>query len=189
MNATHWTEQQKAIVREYWPTSLPIRLWQHLIPEKSRDAIISVARRMKLGDRVVNRKPTYTQSWICIEQLLGDGAHRSVPEIAKRTGFNSSVVRKQLQDRIRVQVYVAEWRWETNKWVALFALGSHKQNVRRPKPKTHAENQRNCYARRKKFRPDDHEEHLRKRRLRDIAAKPAPQKADFAANWLFNPTC
>lgn len=186
MNATHWTEQQKAIVREYWPTSLPIRLWQHLIPGKTRDAIIGIGRRMNLGERVVNRKPTYVQSWVCIEQLLADGVHRSVPELAKRTGFNASVVRKQLQDRIRVQVYVAEWRWETNKWVALFALGANKQNVRRPKPKTHAENQRNCYARRKKFRPDDHEEHLRKRRLRDVAAKPAPRMADVAASWLFN---
>ena len=187
MNATHWTEDEKAIVREHWSTDGPIKLWNHLLPGKTRDAIIGIARRMGLGKRPVNRKPTYVQSWACIEHLLSDGKPRSNPEIAKRTGFNPSVVRKQLQDRIRIQVYVSEWRWETNKWVALFALGAHKQNVRKPKPKTHAENQRKSYERRKKFRPDAHEEHLRKRRLRDAAKRPAPPKADIAASWLLNP--
>lgn len=187
MNSQEWTNEEKAIVAEWWPTTSPIRLWQHLIPGRSRDAIIGQARRLGLGKRPVNRKPTYTQSWICIEQLLSDGKPRSVPEIGKKTGFNVSVVRKQLQDRIRVQVYVSEWRWEVNKYVALFALGANKPNVRRPKPKTHAENQRKCYERRKKFRPEAHEEHLRKRRLRDAAKRPAPPTADIAANWLFNP--
>jgi hypothetical protein len=186
MTAVIWTEQEKAILREWWPNSTPIRLWQHLIPGKSEDAIIAKSRRMKLGKRPVNRKPTYVQSWICIEQLLIDGIYRSTPEIAKRTGFNISVVRKQLKDRIRVQVYVAEWKYEVNKYVAFFTLGANKPNVRKPKPKTHAAVQRAFYERRKKFNPEAHEEHLKQRRLRDAANRPAPQQADLAASWLFN---
>lgn len=182
----HWPEEEKTLLRQYWATDKPIREWMHLLPGRSEDAIIGRARRLKLGKREVNRKPTRTESWQCIEQLLSDGKFRSTPEIAERTGFNVSVVRKQLQERIRVQVYVAEWRWEVNKWVALFALGVNQYNARRPKPKPKAENQRKYYERRKKFRPDDHEEHLRKRRLREAAKRPAPQTTDPAASWLNN---
>lgn len=187
MNATHWTEAEKTILREMWPSTAAIRTWKHLIPGKSKDAIISVARRMGLGKRPVSRKAPYkVNSWTCIEQLLSDGVFRSVPEIAKEAGFNASVIRKQLQDRIGQQVYVAEWRYEVNKYVAYFALGVNQYNARKPKAKPHAEHQRNSYARRKKFRPEAHEEHLRKRRLREAAKRPAPQTTDPAASWLNN---
>lgn len=186
MNAPKWTEPEQAILREWWPTSNPIRLWAHLLPEKSEAAIIGKARRMNLGPRPRNWKPTYVHSWICIEQLLSDGIVRSVPEIAERTGFNASVVRKQMKDRIGLQVYVSEWRLEGTKYVAHFALGAFKPNARRPKPKTHAEKQRLYYERRKRFRPDDHEEHLRKRRLLDASKRSAPKTADIAASWITN---
>jgi len=186
MNAPKWTEPEKAMLREWWPTSNPIRLWAHLLPSKSQSAIISMAKRLKLGIRPVSRKPTYVHSWICIEQLLSDGIVRSVPEIAERTGFNASVVRKQMKDRIGLQVYVSEWRLEGTKYVAQFALGAFKPNAKRPKPKTHAEKQRLYYERRKRFRPDDHEEHLRKRRLLDASKRAAPKTADIAASWITN---
>jgi hypothetical protein len=185
MNAPKWTEPQQAILREWWATSNPIRLWAHLL-DKGEDAIIGKARRMNLGPRPRNWKPTYVHSWICIEQLLSDGIVRSVPEIAERTGFNASVVRKQMKDRIGLQVYVSEWRLEGTKYVAHFALGAFKPNARRPKPKTHAEKQRLYYERRKRFRPDDHEEHLRKRRLLDASKRAAPKTADIAASWITN---
>ena len=186
MSGRHWTDDMKAILAENWPNPAPIRTWLHLLPGKSRNSVLGMAHRMGLPVRGKKRKPSFVQSWDCIETLLRDGKPRSVPEIAERTGFNASVCRKQMRDRIGNEVYVCEWRWEINKWVALFLLGANKPNARRPKPKTHAKVQAAYYKRMKKD-PEAHEAHKLRRRMRDQKKKAAPAKTDFAASWLFNP--
>lgn len=187
-NKEHWSEGEKAKLLEWWNTASPIRLWQHLIPEKTKDAIMAKARRMKLGKRPRDWKPTYVQSWECIKQVLSDGKAYSVPELAKKTGFNASVVRKQMRDRVRLQVYVSAWRFETNKHVALFSLGANKPNVRKPKPKTAAQVQSAYYRRTKRNRPELIEAKNKQRRLSKSEARTIAPVADLAASWLFNPT-
>lgn len=186
-NKEQWSENEKATLKEWWNTSSPIRLWQHLIPEKSKNAILAKARRMKLGKRPRNWKPTYVQSWECIKQVLSDGKAYSVPELAKKTGFNASVVRKQMRDRIRLHVYVSAWRFEFNKYVALFSLGNNKPNVRKPKPKTAAQVQRDYYRRTKRNRPEVFEAKNKQRRVKNSESRVIEPMADMAASWLFNP--
>lgn len=187
MTGRHWTEEEKTIIRQWWPTTNPIRTWMHLIPGKSRPSILGMGKRMGLGIRPMLRKPTNAQSWLCILQLLADGRLRSVNEIAERTGFSDKVIRKQLRDHIGQEVYVAEWRFEINRHTALFAVGSNRRNAPKPKAKTKAQIQRNYMVRVKNFEPAKHEARLSRERARKHARKEMPRATDPAASWMFNP--
>ena len=186
MSREHWTEEQTAILRQWWTNSAPVKLWMHFLPGMSERAILARAHRLNLGKRPVLRKPTYVQSWECIKQVLADGSCRSVPELAIKTGFDESAVRKQMRDRIGIEVYVAEWRFEKNRYVARFSLGQNKPSARKPKPKTGAENQRAYYQRVKKEDPDKHDRIRAKERVRKAMKREGAIRPDAAASWMFN---
>lgn len=183
MSGMRATQAEKSIIIEHWNTQDPIRVWAHLIPGRSEDAIIGIARRIGLGKRNLSRKPSYIQSWDCMQILLKDGKPRSVPEMAERTGFNVTVIRRQVKDRIGQEVYVAGWRFEANRYVALIALGQ-RHNAPRPPAKTKAQIQRIYINRAKILRPEIIEENNRKRRVKAQEERTVEVKADIAASWL-----
>lgn len=183
MSGMRSTQAEKAVILEHWNTQDPIRVWAHLLPNRSEDAIIGIARRMGLGKRNLSRKPSYVQSWDCMQILLKDGKPRSVSEIAEKTGFDCSSIRKQVKDRIGTEVYVAGWRFEENRNVALIMLG-RQQNAPRPPAKTKAQVQKVYINRTKMLRPEKYEEYNRRRRVAASAKAEKPVRADIAASWM-----
>lgn len=183
MSGMRATQTEKAVILDHWNTQDPIRVWAHLLPGRSEDGIRGIALRMGLGKRNLSRKPTYIQSWDCMQALLKDGKPRSVPEISAKTGFDRSSIRRQVKDRIGVEVYVAGWRMEENKYVALISLGQ-RRNAPRPRAKTRAEIQKIYINRTKMLRPEKYEEYNRKRRVAYSARVEKPVRADIAASWM-----
>ena len=186
MAGIRWSEEEKDVLRKWWSTTHPIRMWINELPGKSRQSIIGVGRRMKLGERPRIRKQTHTQSWLCIEQLLSDGKMRDAGEIATLTGFSDRQVRAQIRQRIGQDLFVADWRQDFNRYTALIALGQNKANAPKPKAKTKAAIQRIYMKRMQYLAPAKHEEKLKQERVRNSVNRPAPQQADPAASWLFN---